>query len=314
MEKNMARKVSTKVAAISGVSAFAVAGLIALTSTNSASADDLVNPSNTAVAGADGDFGHHGPHMDGDFNGGTIIDRTETFIDEAGVVTTHTVSTGTVTAVDGSTITYTNADGESITVTAGETTVVERDGVTATVADIQVDDLVGVETETVDGNTTVESIFASSTGTLSPGRGHHGGHHGKGDKMKDRGDRVNSETTYEDADGNIVTEIDYDGEVSAVDSNSITITLADGTSVTIEVNDATVVDKSHATATLADIVATDHVRVDVVNGIATEIRAMTADEFASFGEMGPGHHGGGMGMHDQDGGHKGGRGGGHHGR
>ncbi|MEN9693620.1 MAG: hypothetical protein RLZZ330_1264, partial [Actinomycetota bacterium] len=240
MEKNMARKVSTKVAAISGVSAFAVAGLIALTSTNSASADDLVNPSNTSID-ADGDFGHHGPgmgpDMDGDFNGGTIIDRTETFVDDAGVVTTHTISTGTVTAVDGNSVTYTNADGESITVTASDTTVVERDGAIATAAEIQVDDLVGVETETVDGTSTVESIFASSTGTLAPGRGHHGGHHGKGEMMNDRGDRVNSETTYEDADGNIVTEIDYDGEVTAIDGSSITITLADGTSVTIDVND-----------------------------------------------------------------------------
>ena len=304
----MARKVSTKVAAISGVSALAVAGLIALTTSNAASADGLFNQSNTAVADGDGDFGHQGPDMDGDFGNGSIIDRTETFVDANGVVTTHTLSTGTVTAVDGDTVTYTNADGDSITASASDTTVVERDGATATVSEIKVDDLVCVETETVDGTTTVESIFASSTGTLMPGPGHKGGHHGKDGMMKDRGNRVNSQTTYTDADGNIVTQIDYDGEVTAINSNSITIKLADGTSVTIDVNDATFVNKSHASATLADIVATDHVQVDVVDGVATDIRAMTADEFANFGDMGPGH----MGHMDGDG--MGGHGGGHQGR
>lgn len=311
----MARKVSTKVAAISGISALAVAGLFALTASNSASADNLLNPSNTAAADVDGDFGHHGDHMDGDVAGGSILDRTETFINDAGVVTTHTFSTGTVTAINGNSITYTNADGESITVTAGDATIVERDGAAATVADIQVDDLVGVDSETVDGTTTVESIFASSTGTLSPGLGHHGPGHGgdMGDMMKERGKRVNSETKFKDADGNIITQIEYEGEVTSVDNNSITITLADGSSVTIDVNDTTAVDKSHTTVALTDLVATDHVRVDVVDGIATHIGALTADEFASFGDMGPGHHGGGMVDNDGDRDPMAGHGGGHHG-
>lgn len=317
MEKNMARKVSTKVAAISGISALAVTGLIAFASSNTASADDLVNPSPSVSA--ESDFGHHGEkgeHMHGDRVEGTIIDRTETFIDADGVVTIHTVSTGTVTAVDATSVTYTNSNGDSVTVTPNDTTWVERDGVAATLADIAVDDLIAVETESVDGVETIESINVSSTGVLTPphhGRPDHGrGHHGPdGDKHGDRGQRVGSETTYEDADGNIITEIDYDGEVTAVSDSSITINLADGTSVTVEVNDATVIEKSRASATLAEIIATDLVRIDVVDGVATEIHAITAEEFASgdFGGHGP-HHGP-EGDHDGDramGGHHAGHG------
>jgi hypothetical protein len=296
MDKNMARKVSTKVAAISGLSALAVTGLIAFASSNTASADDQANP--TTSISADGDFGHHGEmgdHMHG--VDGTIIDRTETFINADGVVTVHTISTGTVTAVDATSVTYTNSNGDSVTVTPNDTTLVERDGAAATLADIAVDDLIAVESESVDGVETIESINASSTGVLAPphrGRGDHGrGHHGPdGDKLGDRGQRVGSETTYKDADGNIVTEIDYDGEVTAVGNTSITITLADGSSVTVEVNDATLIDKSRSAATLADIIATDLVRVDVVDGVATEIHAITAEEFANgdFDGHGP-HHG-----------------------
>lgn len=309
MEKDMARKASVKVAAISGISALAVTGLIAFAGSNLAMADDLVNPTSSAGANESGHHEHHGKDGDRighDFIDGQIIDRTETFVDDNGVVTTHTISTGTVASVDGNTVTYTNAEGESISVTLADTTVVYRDGVEATAADIAVSDLIAVETETVDGVATVEEVNASSTGELNPvhhGRGHHGP---DGKDREDRGNRVGSETTYEDADGNIVTEIDYHGEVTAVNETSITLSLADGTSITIDVNDATVIDKSHATATLADIVATDHVKVDVVDGVATEIRAMTADEFANFesgdrgahhgpdgdGDMG-GHHGGG---------------------
>ena len=316
MDKNMARKVSTKVAAISGISALAVTGLIAFASTNTASADDLVNPSASAHAEFDGDFGQHngmGEHRDGDFGDKKIIDRTETFVDADGVVTVHTMSTGTVTSVDSNSVTYTNANGDSITVSPTDSTMIDRDGAQATLSDIAVDDLVGVRTESVDGIETVEAIHASSTGVLTPphgGKGHHGpdGHMGE-----DRGQRVGSETTYEDADGNIVTEIDYDGEVTAVGSSAITITLADGTSVDVEVNDETVIEKSRATATLADIVVTDLVRVDVVNGVATEIHAITAEEFANgdFGGHGPdGKHDGGK-MGGGQGGH---HGGGHQGR
>ncbi|MFM1786991.1 MAG: hypothetical protein RL228_941 [Actinomycetota bacterium] len=309
----MARKVSTKVAAISGISALAVTGLIAFASTNSASADDLVNP--TSSTSAHDDFGHHGGkdgHMDGDHIGGKVIDRTETFVDENGVVTVHTISTGTVTAVDSNSVTYTDANGEEITATASDTTLIERDGVAATLSDIAVNDLIAVETESVDGVETVESINASSTGVLAPPHHGHGrGHHGRdGDPDGDRGQRIGSETTYEDADGNIVTEIDYDGEVTAVGNTSITITLADGSSVTVDVNDATVIEKSHADATLADIIATDLVRIDVVDGVATEIRAITAEEFANGDLRGHGPDGdkdGDMGM----GGH---HRGGHHGR
>ena len=312
----MARKVSTKVAAISGISALAVTGLIAFASTNSASAEGSVNPS--ASTSVDGDFDNHGDmggHMDGDHFDGKILNRTETFVDANGVATVHTISTGTVTAIDGNSVTYTDANGESVTVTASDTTVIERDDATATLAELAVDDAIAVETETVDGVTTVQSINASSTGVLAPphhGPGDHGrGHHGPdGMHGADRGQRVGSETTYEDADGNIVTETGYEGEVTSVGDSSITIKLADGSSVTVDVNDATVIDKSRSDATLADIIATDLVRVDVVDGVATEIHAMTADEFANGDFKGHGPDG------DQDGdqsmgGH---HGGGHHGR
>jgi hypothetical protein len=315
MDKNMTRKVSTKVAAISGISALAVSGLIAFASTNTASAEDLVNPSASAPAEFNGNFGQHdgmGGHKGGDFGDKKIIDRTETFVGADGVVTIHTMSTGTVTSVDSNSVTYTNVNGDSITVSPTASTMIDRDGAKATLSDITVDDLVGVRTESVDGIETVEAIHASSTGVLaSP-------HHGKGPQGpdshfdKDRGQRVGSETTFEDADGNIIIQIDYDGEITAVSSSAITITLADGTSVDVEVNDATVIEKSRETATLADIVVTDLVRVDVVDGVATEIHAITAEEFANgdFGGHGPnGQHDGGM-MGGGQGGH---RGGGHQG-
>lgn len=307
----MARKASMKVAAISGVSAIAVTGLIAFAGSNIAVADDLVNPTSSESADRLG----HQDRMHGgeshDAIDGQIIDRTETFVDENGVVTTHTISTGTVTSVDGNTVTYTNLDGETLTVVVGDETVIYRDGEVATAAHIATDDLIVVEIENVDGVETVESLNLSSTGELPAhlGRGH--GHHGRDGMMGEkRGKPIGEETTYQDADGNVVTEIDYRGVVTSVDTSSITIELADGTSVTVEINDETVIDKSHVAATLSDLVATDHVKVEVVDGIAIEIHAMTAEEFANFAD-GRGGMGHGPDADSEMGGH---HGRGHHGR
>ena len=99
-----------------------------------------------------------------------------------------------------------------------------------------------------------------------------------------RGELISEVSVFQKTDGTFITVKDVAGLVTAVSGNSVTIDIADGSTATLDLTGATV-NRDRAAATIADIVAGDHVRVEgTLSGdtlTITNADAISATEWAA---------------------------------
>lgn len=123
----------------------------------------------------------------------------------------------------------------------------------------------------------------SSVVGMHEGRGGHGRGHGiYGQNII--GKLLQSERVVKNADGTFSTQREQIGTVTAVDATTITVESTNGVVVTYTPG-AAVISREHATATLADFVVGDHVRISgtVVDGAltVTELNGDSAETWAA---------------------------------
>jgi len=178
---------------------------------------------------------------------------------------------GSITAVDATTVTVTSLDGTVAVYTPAANTKLERNDADVALSAFLVGDSVKVKSRTVSAVETVLEIeaegvvvppvtpapSASSSEDSDPADG---GNNAPEVKVNDDGEPISSVTTYMKVDGTFTTVAKYYGVVASVSDIAVTVTSADGVSTAYTVG-AGVITRDGDAASLAQLVAGDHIRV-----------------------------------------------------